>query len=383
MASSPPFRLPLAVVLLLAIICVLLASPSCHADDLTATMTNEHEKEHQLMMMMMDRFHRWMATHNRSYASADEKLRRFEVYRSNMEFIEATNRNGSLTFKLGETPFTDLTHEEFLATYTGGVRLPPERRGMQDDSDEEDAVITTSAGYVAGAGAGRRTAAVPESVDWRKEGAVTPAKHQGQCAACWAFAAVAAIESLHKIKGGDLISLSEQELVDCNDTGNGTCSKGYSDDAFLWVSKNKGIASDLIYPYVGHKESCKKQLLGVHNATVRGVVTLPENREDLIMAAVARQPVAVVFDAGDPLFQNYRGNGVYKGGTGCSTNVNHALTIVGYGTNHPDTGENYWIAKNSYGNLWGDNGFVYLAKDTADRTGVCGLAIWPTFPTIR
>jgi C1A family cysteine protease len=147
-------------------------------------MTNEHEKEHQLMMMMMDRFHRWMATHNRSYASADEKLRRFEVYRSNMEFIEATNRNGSLTFKLGETPFTDLTHEEFLATYTGDVRLPPERRGMQDDSDEEDAVITTSAGYVAGAGAGRRTAAVPESVDWRKEGAVTPAKHQGQCGAC-------------------------------------------------------------------------------------------------------------------------------------------------------------------------------------------------------
>ncbi|KAL5214524.1 hypothetical protein ABZP36_003676 [Zizania latifolia] len=176
MASSSSFRLPLALVLLLAIIWGIRASPGDHTDEATSTMT-KHEKE---LLLLTDRFHGWMTTHNRKYASVQEKLRRFEVYKRNMEFIETTNRNGNLTFKLGETPFTDLTHEEFIAKYTGGLRVSSERVDTQDADEEDDAVImTTRTGHVSGDGP--HMGAVPDSVDWRTQGAVTPAKYQGPC----------------------------------------------------------------------------------------------------------------------------------------------------------------------------------------------------------
>ncbi|CAN6176068.1 unnamed protein product [Urochloa humidicola] len=147
-------------------------------------------------MLMMDRFRAWQASYNRSYATAAERLRRFEVYRRNMALIEATNRLG-LSYRLGETPFTDLTADEFRATHT----MP--RR----DAARARQLITTRAGPVS-EGAGRywnhTGLEVPQSVDWRGKGAVTPVKDQKDCSTCWAFAAVATIEGLHKIKTGNL-----------------------------------------------------------------------------------------------------------------------------------------------------------------------------------
>jgi hypothetical protein len=133
-------------------------------------------------LLMLGRFHGWMETHGRSYATVEEKLRRFEVYRSNMEFIEAANRDSRMTYRLGETPFTDLTHDEFMAMYGGN------RDGLSS-SESEEMVITTRAGPVHEGAAveeepPRRAsnltaAAVPPSVDWRAKGVVTPARFQG------------------------------------------------------------------------------------------------------------------------------------------------------------------------------------------------------------
>jgi hypothetical protein len=132
-------------------------------------------------MLMMDRFRAWQATYNRSYVTAAERLRRFEVYRQNMELIEATNRRG-LSYQLGETPFTDLTSEEFLATHTMPRLCAPEAAAAPHRE-----LITTRAGPVSDGG--RRhwnwnsttDLDVPESVDWRTKGAVTPVKNQGPC----------------------------------------------------------------------------------------------------------------------------------------------------------------------------------------------------------
>ncbi|KAL5215042.1 hypothetical protein ABZP36_004194 [Zizania latifolia] len=228
--AAAPIRFTAVVFLLLQLSCCLLASPS-----------NSHG------LLMLDRFHGWMARHGRSYPSADEKLRLFEVYWSNVEYIEATNRDGGLSYELGENEFTDLTNEEFVARYAGGVIA---------DADADDAVITTLAGDVSEGEDDlitKLSVALPSSVDWREKGAVTPVKNQRQCGSCWAFATVAALESHHQITSGELVSLSEQEIVDCdraaslNQLG---CKGGSPLKALAWVKAKGGVITEDAYPYI-------------------------------------------------------------------------------------------------------------------------------------
>lgn len=320
----------------------------------------------------MDRFHRWMEKHDKSYPTVDEKLRRFEVYRRNVEHIEATNRDGGLSYTLGENQFTDLTSEEFLAMYTGRFVVPGETGEVEDG----EMVITTRAGDVAEGHTvhGNNLSAVPESVDWRAMGAVTPVKNQGQCGSCWAFAAVAAVESAHRIKTGELVSLSEQELVDC---GNFGCSMGIANGAFTWIRKNGGITTEADYPYTGKKGTCDANKLQHHTVTVRDYRPVLRNNEQKLMEAVAQQPVTVAIEASEG-FQGYRG-GVFSGP--CGFKHNHIVTIVGYGKDAA-TGKKYWIVKNSYGQAWGMGGYILMERGIADPRGLCNINFYPTYPTM-
>ncbi|CAN6373423.1 unnamed protein product [Urochloa humidicola] len=383
--SSSSLALTLLPLLLAAVLTPSLASPAA-----TDGLDGE-------ALLMLGRFHGWMAAHGRSYASEEEKLHRFQVYRSNMEFIKAANRDIRMNYELGETPFTDLTHDEFMAMYISNIAVSLKSEAMM--------MITTRAGPVH-EGSGRRSGlplatadepprhgnltALPASVDWRAKGVVTPAKNQGtKCSSCWAFASVATMESAQAIStGGAPPVLSEQQLVDCSQAG---CSGSSSvDEGFKWVIGNSGITTAAAYPYTGIKGQCRT---GMPVAVrLSGYKNLPTKNETAIMEAVARQPVAVGFDGSDPCFQHYiRGvydagcsmNGVY---TGKSCQVtwgaqNHMLAIVGYGAK-PD-GTKYWIAKNSWTEFWGDKGFVYLLRDSPPNpNGVCGLAMGVAYPII-
>ncbi|KAM0827893.1 hypothetical protein ACQ4PT_067890 [Festuca glaucescens] len=203
---------------------LLLVALFLDASSATSRLATE-ENDPMILRMMEGRFQRWKAEHRRTYGTAAEERRRLRIYARNIRYIEATNEDAGagLTYELGETAYTDLTSDEFMAMYTS----PPSPLSSDDDAET---IITTRAGHVDAGSSGHQvylneSAGAPASVDWRASGAVTEVKNQGQCGSCWAFSTVAVVEGIHRIKTGKLASLSEQELVDCDTLDHG-CDGG-------------------------------------------------------------------------------------------------------------------------------------------------------------
>jgi xylem cysteine proteinase len=318
----------------------------------------EDLESHERLMKL---FEEWMAKHRKkAYASLEEKLRRFEVFKDNLKHIDETNREVS-SYWLGLNGFADLTQEEFKAAYLG-LRPNPHVHESRRSFRYEDVDASS----------------LPKSVDWRKMGAVTEIKNQGQCGSCWAFSTVAAVEGINAIVTGNLTSLSEQELIDCStDDGNNGCNGGIMDHAFKYIAANGGLHTEEDYPYLMEEGTCDHPRRRKDDAiTISGYEDVPRNNEQALLKALAHQPLSVAIEASGRNFQFYRG-GVFDGP--CGTDLDHGVAAVGYGTEKK--GHDYIIVKNSWGPHWGEKGYIRMKRGAGKRQGLCGINKMASYPT--
>ncbi|KAK2079410.1 hypothetical protein QBZ16_003101 [Prototheca wickerhamii] len=219
------------------------------------------------------------------------------------------------------------------------------------------------------------------SVDWREKNAVTEVKNQKMCGSCWSFATTGSIEGANAIHTGKLVSLSEQQMVDCDRERDNGCHGGLMDYAYEYVLKNGGLDSEEDYPYTAEEGVCDRRREKRHVVTIDGYEDVPRMNEGALRAAVARQPVAVAIEADQRPFQLYAG-GVLD--TACGTALDHGVLVVGYGSfNNGTTDLPYWLVKNSWGGAWGDKGYIKLLRSplgAPSGPGQCGIAMQASYP---
>jgi C1A family cysteine protease len=293
------------------------------------------------------------AEYGKFYNGNEEEAKRHEIFNANVEFIKAENAKG-YSYTLGVGPFADLTAEEFKATRLGYKK------------EESDSPVFDTHKW--------QGEELADAVDWTTKGAVTQVKDQGQCGSCWAFSTTGALESGYEIASGQLVSLSEQQYVDCDGLPNLGCMGGMMGSALKWAEKND-ICTESSYQYTAHGgvlSSCKSSgcTVGLKSGSVTGVKNLNGCTDADLKSAVQQQPISIAIEADQTIFQHYTG-GVITGS--CGKNTDHGVLLVGYGT---DGGNDYWKVKNSWGASWGESGFVRLVQGKNQ----CGINSGPNYP---
>jgi len=298
--------------------------------------------------------------HTKKYSSSEESLRRL-IWEENLKRVALHNLEAAMgkhTYTLAMNEFADLSGEEFAKIVLGSCVIP-KRNSTGAATFLKSPFIT-----------------VPTAVDWRDKNLVTPIKDQKQCGSCWAFSTTGSLEGQHSKKTGKLVSLSEQQLVDCSGKfGNYGCMGGLMDNAFRYIKANGGIDTEASYPYEARDGHCRFKPADI-GATVAGYTDIPEGDEAALTQAIATVgPISVAIDASHFSFQLYH-TGVYYEKRCSSTRLDHGVLAVGYGT---EDGQDFYWVKNSWGVSWGQKGYIKMARN---RKNNCGIATQASYPLV-
>jgi len=305
------------------------------------------------------KFSEWMAEHGKIYTS-EEFSHRFNIFSRNMDYVEEWNSQGSSTV-LGLNKMADLSNSEYRNIYLG-TRI---NRAAELEKAKHNPFIS-----------------IPETpladiVDWRTKGVLTPIKDQGQCGSCWSFSTTGSTEAAHYLATGKLVSLSEQNLMDCSYThGNLACEGGLMTSAFDYIIKNKGIDTEESYPYTAQTHLTCHYSVAQIGATISSYKVVAAGSESALQAAVSVTPVSIAIDASHNSFQLYK-SGTYYEPSCSASNLDHGVLVVGYGSSN--TTDDYWIVKNSWGTSWGLTGYIQMARN---RNNNCGIATEASYPII-
>lgn len=305
---------------------------------------------------LIHEFHNWTVKYNKSqYWNHSQNLTKIiNNFADNKKYIDEHN-SWNPGYNLELNSFADIHYEDWLYHKHFNENMFVKDFSEPMEKEEVDGL--------------------PQSIDWREQNLVTPVKNQQQCGSCWTFSATGSIEGQHAKKTGELISLSESQIVDCDVNGNDQgCDGGLMDGAFEYVINNGGIESENDYPYkpVDNPCSFNKDKIATK---FKGYRDISGGETGLKEAVASIGPISVGIDASNPSFQFYK-SGVYYEPECSSTMLDHGVLVIGYGTTK--NGTNFWLVKNSWGESWGMDGYIKMSRD---KNNNCGIATQASYPT--
>lgn len=297
-------------------------------------------------------FEEFAAQVGRLYTSTEERQHRFSVFVENLEHITRMQALDESATYSHLSPFADWSVAEFSALNT----LKPEL--LDASKVVQDAVHNTSG--------------LPDSFDWVSKGAVNPVKNQEQCGSCWAFSTVANIEGVNFVKTNKLVSLSEQQLVDCDKTSGGDqgCQGGLPSNAFKYMIANKmGLDTESKYPYTAKDGTCHVQKAD-EQVFISSWKQIASDEDQMAAALVQYGPLSIGINAGP--MQWYHGGIANPWTILCNPkSIDHGVAIVGFGV---EDSKKYWKIRNSWGASWGEKGYYRIIRGV----NKCGLTTMPT-----
>mmetsp|Transcript_15073 Transcript_15073/g.17542 ORF Transcript_15073/g.17542 Transcript_15073/m.17542 type:complete len:456 (-) Transcript_15073:94-1461(-) len=410
---------------------------------LTETKSLYSAEKLEAALGLRSKFVTWMNEFGMVYESVEEELSRMLVWVENHEFIEQhNNKVPEPSYTVAHNKFSGMTNDEFqrlhsLGKYSAGVdaileaqKREKELKAMQRLNNQEDPAQaefrylrklaqamdgdSTYVGYYDDDGDDwffadddgnqddddnvtptddstdddatpatddNDTDGLPDEIDWIKSGAVTPVKNQGRCGSCWAFSSTGAIEGASYIKYGELVALSEQNLIDCDRVDQG-CNGGLMDNAFKFDEAAHGLCSEDDYPYLATDGNiCNTNCTKVTGTTVKDYIDLEESDKHGLIAAVVMQPTSIAMQADQLSFQFYSTGVFDDDDCGAEGNIDHGVLMVGYGTD-TDTGKKYFKIKNSWGGDWGEDGYIRIHRESKNQWGMCAILRVMTVPII-
>jgi len=286
----------------------------------------------------------------------DEVHYRYRIFKNNVDFVDNFDKNEQKSsYTVGLNQYADLSNDEFQTYYRGIVDATMKRTDATDFNNVH---------------------ALPASWDWGQKGAVTPIKNQQQCGSCYAFSVTGAIEGCHFLTTGTLVSLSEQNLVDCTGSfGNDGCNGGLMDNCFQYIIGNGGIDTESSYPYTAEEGTCGYNSSNCGSKII-AYTDVTSGSELALQQAVFLTPVSAAIDASQSSFQFYT-SGVYYEPACSPTQVDLAILVIGWGHDNI-TGMDYWNVKNDWGTAWGMQGYAWMARNKNNNCGIATIASYPT-----